>query len=164
MNARWLLLLLGGVLVSLSVARGGDDPVPPKFTCKFTKAEDEFSSSSGPDAFVLRVASKSGIGGAKFTQTEGDVPARLKIQFVHMNNLESFAVSDGTITLGGSLGCDLFFDKDGKAVDDKKDAVYSLKIQRSKGDKKDIEAIFTPPAGKPNGKEWRADWIDAFRR
>jgi hypothetical protein len=150
--------------LAFSAGMASDDAAaPPKFTCTLDKPKDECAFPTARDGVVLRITSESGIGGARLILTEGAAPSRLTIQFPNMKTLEAFAVGDGKVTLSGSLGSDASFDKQGKAVQDPKDAVYTLKIRKSKQDDHLIEVEATLPRSEPGTKDWRLTWIDAYR-
>src|SRR5262245_27854045 len=103
MRRAFLKLLAGGALLGpaafRALARAAEKKEKAAFKVTFRKAGDTLDVVDASEGPVLRITSKSGIGGAKFTQTAGPALKRISFEFVGMKTLESFTVSDGTLKL-----------------------------------------------------------------
>jgi hypothetical protein len=144
------------------------EPGIPQFTYKFRKAEDEIRTSLEKDGIVFHIASKSGIGDAEITLLEGSWPKNITFQFVKSAEyLEYFLVSNGRIKLHGSLRVRpksvWFYDQNGRNVEDRNKAVYTMMIQY-KEEERLMEVILPPNFCSQHTKTLRTEWINAFRR
>lgn len=162
-----------GLLVFLALAAAGDgadQPPKAKFNVHFDKPGDQVVAGLDDDAASFRILSKTGIGGAKITLTQGAWPAQIVIRF-ELASLEAFSASNGPITLKGALGAaggkvgeiaTLHYGAKGEPVTDATKAVYTLTIRRTAD--KLIEVQLPPKLAGMLASGLKLTWIDAYRR
>jgi sugar lactone lactonase YvrE len=159
-----LFVATGSKLYARMVLARGALAEPGKFTCEFQKAEDSFKTAGSRDAQVFEITSKSGIGKALVTRTEGTWPSPLVVRFVGMKMLEHISVLDGTVGLNGAIGQEnrktIRYDRNGKETKEAKEAVFTLTIVRTANG---MEVTIPTPFGTAKMKQLHLAWIDAYR-
>jgi len=165
--------LSGGLLACLLLAgsgRGADQPPKAKFNCAFDKPGDGVVAGLDDDTASFRILSKTGIGGAKITLTQGAWPKQVVIR-LELGSLEAFSASNGPITLKGALGraggkvgevATLHFSAKGEPLADGNKAVYTLTIRRVAEGLIEVQLPSKLVAMLASGL--RLTWIDAYRR
>jgi hypothetical protein len=88
---KWIAV---AVAVAASIAHA--EPAVDVFRIELRKTDDSVTVTPGQTTAVVRIASRSGIGGAKLVRTGAKWPARLTLR-LDLKGLESFAAENGII-------------------------------------------------------------------
>ncbi len=156
-----LALLLGGVSIPVWGADPSPEP-PADITCRLESGTATLSAEGGPQGALLKLATPSYSGSAKFTFNGGSTPARLKFRFTVALMMQTFTVTDGKRTLRSTLGWGnnrtvVYWDKAGRNTSNKALAAVTMVMETTR--KGEVEVTVTTARGVELGKELSVSWL-----
>ncbi len=159
-----LALLSGGISGTVQAADPSPEP-PADITCRLESGTATLSAEGGPQGTLLKLATPSYSGSAKFTFNGGSTPARVKFHFANARLMQRFTLSDCKHTYQGShLGGRSVYswDKSGRSINNQALAAVTMVLEATA--KGDIEVTVSTARGTELGKDLSVSWTQYFER